>query len=54
VGLFSRKAAHKDPVCGMDVDENRAAGKWEHEGKPYWFCSTSCLAKFRGDPAAYL
>jgi Cu+-exporting ATPase len=26
----------------------------EHEGKPYYFCSTGCLAKFSAHPAAYV
>ncbi|HLJ13631.1 MAG TPA: heavy metal translocating P-type ATPase [Bryobacteraceae bacterium] len=44
----------KDPVCGMNVDPARAAGSWEHEGKPYSFCSLNCLVKFRAEPARYL
>jgi Cu+-exporting ATPase len=42
-----------DPVCGMQVDESRAAGRAEHDGQTYYFCSTGCLGKFRADPAAY-
>jgi len=42
-----------DPVCGMQVDESRAAGRAEHGGRSYYFCSTSCLGKFRAAPAAY-
>jgi Cu+-exporting ATPase len=26
----------------------------EHEGKPYWFCSSRCLAKFSAEPTKYL
>ena len=44
----------KDPVCGMDVDPNQAAGSHVHEGKTYYFCGTHCLEKFRADPAKYL
>ena len=43
----------KDPVCGMQVAEDRAAGRAEHDGRTYYFCSTGCLEKFRADPAAY-
>ncbi len=25
----------KDPVCGMEVDEKKAAAKSEHMGKPF-------------------
>lgn len=43
----------RDPVCGMDVDEKEAAGKLEHEGRIYYFCSEGCLEAFRKDPAKY-
>ena len=43
-----------DPVCGMKVDPARAAGSVEHEGKPYHFCSSHCVERFRADPARYL
>ena len=44
----------KDPVCGMNVDPAAAAGKSEHEGTTYFFCSTSCKQKFDSDPTRYL
>lgn len=43
-----------DPVCGMAVHPESAAGSSVHEGRTYYFCSTGCLAKFRQDPAAFL
>ncbi|NMG30003.1 heavy metal translocating P-type ATPase [Aromatoleum evansii] len=43
-----------DPVCSMDVTEQRAAGSAEYEGRRYYFCSAHCLDKFRANPAAYL
>jgi P-type Cu+ transporter len=43
-----------DPVCGMTVSPDTAAGSYVHEGKTYYFCSPACLAKFRQDPAAFL
>ncbi len=43
-----------DPVCGMSVDPDRAAGQSEHEGTSYAFCSVSCKQKFDRDPARYL
>lgn len=39
-----------DPVCGMSVDERDAAGRLSHQGKDYFFCSDSCLQKFRAAP----
>ena len=43
-----------DPVCGMTVSPNTAAGSFEHKGLTYWFCSKHCLAKFQSDPNAFL
>ena len=43
-----------DPVCGMTVQPESAAGSHVHEGKTYYFCAQSCLAKFRHDPTYYL
>jgi Cu+-exporting ATPase len=48
------KTTHIDPVCGMTVDPARAAGKYDHEGKTYYFCNVRCLEKFSVDPATYL
>ena len=42
-----------DPVCGMTVDEQSAAGSAEHEGARYYFCSTHCLHKFQASPETY-
>ena len=44
----------KDPVCGMDVDPQQAAGHTEHQGRTYYFCSTHCQSKFEADPDQYL
>ena len=43
-----------DPVCGMTVDPEHAAGSVEHQGKTYYFCSTHCVHKFRENPEAFL
>lgn len=43
-----------DPVCGMTVQPDHAAGSHVYQGKTYYFCATSCLTKFRDDPAYYL
>ena len=43
-----------DPVCGMTVDENKAAAKAVHRGVSYHFCSKGCHAKFLADPGKYL
>ena len=43
-----------DPVCGMSVAPETAAGSFEHNGETYYFCSTGCLNKFKADPQKYL
>lgn len=43
----------KDPVCGMAVNPEKAAGASVHAGKTYYFCSTSCHDKFEKEPAKY-
>ncbi|MEW6127745.1 MAG: heavy metal translocating P-type ATPase [Acidobacteriota bacterium] len=47
-------AAHIDPVCGMTVQADTAAGTYEYQGKTYYFCSTHCVNKFRNDPESFL
>ena len=42
-----------DPICGMTVDPTTAAGHFEYEGETYYFCSVSCLDRFRAAPAQY-
>src|SRR6185503_17565546 len=44
----------RDVVCGIQVDPARAAGRTEHEGKTYYFCSKGCLNTFQTDPKKYL
>ena len=42
----------KDPVCGMTVSVD-SKHVFEHEGKPVYFCSAGCKAKFSANPARY-
>lgn len=44
----------KDPVCGMMVDPQKAAGKVEYNGKNYYFCSAGCAERFRNEPEKFL
>lgn len=44
----------KDPVCGMDVNQETAAGKSEYKGKTYYFCSPGCKTAFDKDPEKYV
>jgi Cu+-exporting ATPase len=43
----------RDPVCGMEVDAQKAAGKSEYKGKTYYFCSAGCKRKFDANPTQY-
>ena len=43
-----------DPVCKMQVAEDKAAGKSEYNGKTYYFCALGCKAKFDRDPQQYV
>jgi Cu+-exporting ATPase len=43
-----------DPVCGMTVDPESAAGHATHDGVTYYFCSAGCRGKFVADPDRYL
>ncbi len=45
--------AAKDPVCGMMVDEKRAAGTSMFQGRTYYFCSPGCKSTFDKNPAKY-
>jgi YHS domain-containing protein len=44
----------KDPVCGMMVDEEKAAATSEYKGKTYYFCAPGCKVAFDKDPERYL
>ncbi|MGE5124182.1 MAG: YHS domain-containing protein [Acidobacteriaceae bacterium] len=44
----------KDPVCGMDVDPETAAGTSTYQGKTYYFCSPGCKRSFDKEPEKYL
>ncbi len=43
-----------DPICGMTVSPETAAGEFEYEGTTYYFCGVGCLNKFKTDPASFL
>jgi len=45
-----------DPVCGMEVDERRAAAAGRtsgYQGETYSFCSEGCRKRFDAEPARY-
>src|SRR5687768_2911932 len=43
-----------DPVCGMTVNKQTAAGSLIHKGTTYFFCSAHCVEAFRKDPGRFL
>jgi Cu+-exporting ATPase len=44
----------KDPVCGMSVDEKKAAAASLYQGKTYYFCAKVCKEKFDKEPTKYV
>jgi Cu+-exporting ATPase len=38
----------------MAVDRHTTPHRHQHAGRPYYFCSAGCQAKFQADPAKYL
>ena len=46
--------AAKDPVCGMEVQEKKAAAKATHQGATYYFCATACRETFVKAPEKYV
>ena len=50
----SQAAKVTDPVCGMQIDQAKAAGKSDYRGKTYYFCSDHCKKTFDANPDAVL
>ncbi len=42
-----------DPICGMTVLPEKAAGRVEYQGETYYFCGKGCEAKFNREPEKY-
>jgi Cu+-exporting ATPase len=43
-----------DPVCGMEVDPQKAAGTSTYRGIVYYFCSLRCKEDFDANPTKHL
>ncbi len=43
-----------DPICNMEVDEEKAAATYEYKGKTYYFCAVGCKERFAQDPEKYI
>lgn len=46
--------AAKDPVCGMLVEEESAAGTSTYKDQTYYFCSNGCKTAFDKEPEKHL
>jgi len=44
----------KDPVCGAEVDDKKALLKLDKDGVTHYFCSNSCLKRFKSDSQKFL
>ena len=42
--------SHKDSICGVQIDEQNAAGKSDYQGQTYYFCSHNCKPRFDQNP----
>lgn len=43
-----------DPVCGMEVDEKKAAATATYKGRTYYFCAVACQKAFEKAPEKYV
>ncbi|MFO7958303.1 MAG: heavy metal translocating P-type ATPase [Candidatus Brocadiia bacterium] len=43
-----------DPVCGMTVEPDEAAGQRDYEGQTYYFCNPQCKERFDENPEQFL
>lgn len=43
----------KDPVCGMEIESEKAFARCEHEGRTFYFDSQDCVNKFDADLHKY-
>ena len=43
-----------DPICGMKVEEKKAAATYEYKGKTYYFCAVACKERFSQSPEKFI
>lgn len=43
----------KDPVCGMEIKAKNVEHRSQHNGKSYYFCSSTCKSQFESNPSQY-
>ena len=44
----------KDPVCGMEVDEQKAGASTVYKGITYRFCGPACKVAFEKNPEKFI
>ena len=44
----------KDPVCGMEIERDRAVSSHVYQGQEYYFCSEACARQFTEKPEFYV
>lgn len=44
----------RDPVCGMNVKEDKTGFRSEYNGQSFYFCSDKCQKEFDKSPASYV
>lgn len=44
----------KDPVCGMEVEEGKAAATSTYKGQTYYFCAQGCKRAFDANPERFV
>lgn len=43
-----------DPVCGMSIEQEKAAATFEYQGTMYYFCAQGCRDEFAQQPEKFL
>lgn len=44
----------RDPVCGMMVSKDTAAGQSVYQDATYYFCSSGCKQQFDAEPGKFV
>ena len=42
------------PVCGMEIEQDKAPASATYDDQTYFFCSTGCHDAFVADPGRYV
>ncbi len=49
--IYTATETFTDPICGMKIAPEKAAGTLERNGETFYFCSKGCLEKFKNQIA---